>query len=106
MTETQSKEFTTEQITDYLDGTLDGDVMFEFETEIFANPDVEKQLADEVLKRMSQEKPLTSLEQYQQGENFVEKTVGSEGQPTRTKKKSWLSDFITNNFKFAPIRKL
>lgn len=56
MTKLDYKQFTKEQISDYLDGKMDGDVLYEFESEIFTNLNLEKEVAAEVLDRIRRER--------------------------------------------------
>lgn len=83
------RQFTKEQINDYLNGTMEDEVLFEFEAEIFTNLDLEKEVAYEVLKRMRKEKSLRALEQ---SDLKSEKDIPL--QTNSTKKKSWFSFFF------------
>ncbi|SOE21378.1 hypothetical protein SAMN06298216_1848 [Spirosomataceae bacterium TFI 002] len=97
MTKIESKQFTKDQINDYLDGKMDGDQLLEFETEIFTSTHLEKEVAMEVLQRMRNQHSEPQMKTINKG---VVEDKPNLSTNTRTKQKSCFDkyfNFLSSN---------
>jgi hypothetical protein len=89
MTSIETIKFRNEQIFDYLDGKMDGDELFWFETEIFVNLDFEKKVAFEVLRRMGNERLQLANDDVENNILTQVKDKSEMNQALKARKKRW-----------------